>query len=134
MKLNGRAASVRDTRIVIADLLREVYEIDYDSSSLSEKDVCIRRKCVAEVEDMKKIQAEFNKRKAKIIGLLQPILEEVRSDNGERRRRRSQCDDLDMRPVNQFLALESEDCSTTPLRSEKHQPSRVGVNNLTIFL
>ena len=132
VKLNGKAASVRDTRLVIASLLREVYEIDYDSSRLSDKDVCICRKCVAEVEEMKKMQAEFNKKKAKVIGFLQPISEESTNDNVERRQRRSQCDDLDRSPVHQFLALESAHCSTTPTRAEKRQPAHVGVNSFII--
>ena len=74
VKLNGKVTSVSDARGVIVELPRDVYGIDYNSSILCGKDVCICRKCVGEVEAIKSLRVELDKKRSRIIGLLQTLM------------------------------------------------------------
>ena len=136
VKLNGKAASVCDTRKIIADLLKDVFDIAYDSSGLSTSGALICYGCVNELSNMKSFEDKLNKMRAKVIGLLReaiPVSDLPRdgTSQGSSNKRRRDANEHGICSPTKYVALQDAvGGPNTPVRSDKRQPSRVGVSLL----
>ena len=147
VKLNGRAASARESREVLSYLLEDVYKTRFDSTELCSDKLFLCLLCTNDIHKLKLMMSSMEKLRSTIANHLQKYVPHTSctpsnvhsSSSGRtnetlsifqtRKRRRDTIIDHDEVPPSQYEALEPGSDSqehTTPVR---HKPSGVAVSS-----
>ena len=137
--LNGKATSAIETKQYLQQFLSDVFETNIASTELSSIKIGLCRKCIDQVRKMKADAVSLEVRKSRLKDQLVPFVQELAHEAQSsgasplssqacplQRKRNISATPCDSYPA-QYLALATQE-DATPIRSEKRQPSHVGVN------